>query len=96
MRYLDDDRALDGNVLAGDLSEIFTPEMTSAQATCAGCRATNALGDGVAYVGGPGVVLRCRVCRHVLARFVQAREALWFDLAGIAAIRVPARGYTHH
>lgn len=92
MRYQDDDRALDGNVLAGDLSEIFTSEMTSAQATCAGCGATNVFGDGVAYVGGPGVVLRCRICRHVLARFVQARDAIWFDLAGIAAIQIPVRG----
>lgn len=92
MRYYKDDRALDGNVLAGDLSEIFTSEMTSAEATCAGCKATNALADGVAYVDGPGAVLRCRSCHHVLARFVRARGAIWVELTGMSAIRIPTTG----
>ena len=33
MDFQEADRTLDGNALAGDLSAIFTPEMTAAQTT---------------------------------------------------------------
>lgn len=84
------DRTRDGNALAGDLSAIFTSEMTAAQATCAGCGATSALAEQVAYTEGPGTVLRCRFCQHVLARIVRARQTLWMEFQGIAAFRVAA------
>ncbi len=82
------DRTRDGNALAGDLSAVFTPEMTAAQVTCAGCGATSAMAEGVAYTQGPGTVLRCRFCQHVLARIVRARQSLWMEFQGIAALQV--------
>lgn len=88
MDFHEGHRTLDGNALAGDLSTIFTPEMTGAKTTCAGCGSTSALAEGVAYADGPGTVLRCRVCHHVLMRLVRARDALWVELQGIAAIQV--------
>lgn len=90
MDFHEGHRTLDGNAMAGDLSAIFTPEMTGAKTTCAGCGLTSALAEGVAYADGPGTVLRCRVCHHVLMRLVRARDALWVELQGIAAIQVIA------
>ncbi|GAA5152157.1 DUF6510 family protein [Nocardioides marinquilinus] len=87
---MDDERVLDGNVLAGDLGAVFTAEMTSATVTCAGCGDAGALAQAVAYVDAPGTVLRCRGCEGVLARVVRTRDEVWLELRGIRSIRVPA------
>lgn len=90
MRYYEEDRAIDGNVLAGALAEVFAAEMTSVTATCAGCGATDRLAESDAFVGGPGMVLRCRYCRAVLGRIVRARESVWLDLRGVTAMQIAA------
>lgn len=86
------DLALDGNAVAGPLAEIFAVDVTTAQLRCDGCGATNTLAEGVAYVRGPGSVLRCADCSGVLARIVRTPDSVWLDLRGSAAwqIRVPS------
>lgn len=90
MRYYSAHRALDGNVVAGLLAEVFVGEMTSAKATCAGCGLTGSLAEADAYVGGPGMVLRCRACQAILGRIVRSRDSVWLDLSGVTAIRIQA------
>ncbi len=90
MRYVQEDRAVDGNALAGALAEVFAVEMSSATVTCAGCGARGRLAECDAFVGGPGLVLRCRPCRAVLGRIVRTRTSVWLDLSGIAAMQVTA------
>ena len=90
MRYYKEDRAIDGNALAGALAEVFAAEMTSAIATCAGCGARDRLAESDAFVGGPGMVLRCRFCRAVLGRIVRARKSVWLDLRGVTALQIAA------
>ena len=90
MRYHQEERAMDGNVVAGALAEVFAAEMTSAMATCAGCGTRATLAESDAFVGGPGMVLRCRACRAVLGRVVRARASVWLDLRGVAALQIAA------
>ena len=80
------DSRLDGNAAGGLLSEVFTPEATSALVTCAGCGTTGAVGAAHAYVDAPGTVLRCPTCDAVLMRFTRVRGRLLADLRGVGTL----------
>jgi recombinational DNA repair protein (RecF pathway) len=83
---------LDGNAAAGTLSELFTLEITTAIATCAGCGATGPLGAVHVYPDGPGIVLRCAVCSEVLLRVAHTPGAVHMDMRGIAVLVWPRGG----
>ena len=89
MQYYEEDRAIDGNAMAGSLAEVFSVDMTSAQGTCAGCGLTECLAQGKAFVGGPGAVLRCSHCTSILGRIVRTGDFVWLDLRGLTALRIP-------
>jgi hypothetical protein len=78
---------LDGNAAAGELSEVFTLEATSATATCAGCGATGKIAAVHVYEGGPGTVLRCPECDTVLMRLVHARGEVRMEMRGVRLLR---------
>jgi NAD-dependent SIR2 family protein deacetylase len=78
---------LDGNAAAGDLSEVFTLEATSATATCAGCGATGAVAQALVYETGIGTVLRCPDCDAVLLRLVHARGEIRMEMRGVRMLR---------
>ena len=80
------DAKLDGNAVGGLLSEVFTVEMTTAVASCAGCGAVAALGAVDVYLHAPGVVLRCRRCDGLLACVVARGERYCVSLEGIAEL----------
>ena len=79
-----DDRALmvDGNALAGELSEVFAHEMTVARVACGGCGAVEQLGADHAYIQAPGMVLRCCHCDHVLLVMTRTGDRLRVSFAG--------------
>jgi len=79
-----DDVALmvDGNALAGELSEVFSREMTVARVACGGCGAVEQLGADHAYIQAPGMVLRCFHCDNVLLVMVRAGDRLRVSFAG--------------
>lgn len=79
--------ALDGNAAAGTLSEIFTPEPTTAVSTCASCGDQSPVGALPAYLGGPGLVLRCAACSAVQIRVASSGDRAWLDLQGISALQ---------
>jgi hypothetical protein len=74
---------LDGNSAAGELSQIFAPDVTTAEGQCAHCGATKRFAEAHLYMGGPGVVARCVVCEHVLLRLVNIRERMFLDVRGM-------------
>ena len=78
---------LDGNAAAGELSEIFTLEATSATATCDGCGATGAVAEAHVYEAGMGTVLRCPDCDAVLLRLVHARGEIRMEMRGVRVLR---------
>jgi len=82
------DMKLDGNAIGGLLAEIFNMEMTTAEGTCGGCGAVNAVARVDVYVNAPGTVVRCPACGHVLMRIVHGRGRYWIDLSGVRCLEI--------
>jgi hypothetical protein len=80
--------ALDGNSLAGPLSEIFAAEVTAAQARCGGCGRTSMVAELKVYGPEPGLVARCPGCSSVLLRLVRVASEVWLDLSGTSVMRL--------
>lgn len=79
---------LDGNALAGLLSEMFAVEMTTAVVSCAHCGATGVVAAEQVYVQAPGVVVRCPGCTGVIMRFAQIRGRLVADMHGVSRVEL--------
>ena len=82
------DAGLDGNMLAGPLSEVFTEEVTTAQARCRGCGKLSSIAQLAVYGPEPGLVARCPGCAGVLLRLVRASGSAWLDLSGMSVLRL--------
>jgi hypothetical protein len=81
---------LDGNAVAGLLSDVFAVEMTAALVSCAHCGATGAVATAHVYMHGPGVVMRCPYCTGVVMRFAQIRGRMLADLHGVGRVELSA------
>ena len=79
----------DGNTLAGPLSEVFAVELTTAAGRCRSCGTTSQMATLRVYGPDPGFVGRCPNCEDVLLRLVRTPDALWLDLSGVSALRIP-------
>lgn len=77
---------LDGNAAAGELSRIFTMDVTAAEGRCAHCGATKRFAEAHLYVQAPGLVARCPVCQHVILRLVNVGQRVFLDVQGLAYI----------
>lgn len=92
MEYLQQDlnRSLmrDGNAVAGLLNEIFSFEMTTSPTQCAHCGAEGEVGSLLAFLQGPGIVLRCPVCQNIIMRIVQTPDSCYLDLRGAIYLRL--------
>ena len=80
---------LDGNVLAGPLSELFCVDMTVAVGRCLGCGDETVLAGAMVYESGPDIVVRCHHCDDVLMTLVQSPADLRVEFRGIAMLTVP-------
>jgi hypothetical protein len=83
---LDTDDYLDGNAAAGELSEVFTIDVTVAEGRCAHCGAIKRFAEAHIYMQGPGIVARCSVCQNVILRLVNAPERVFLDLRGMRCL----------
>jgi hypothetical protein len=77
---VDVDLVLDGNAVAGLLSEAFGAEMTDVAGTCSHCGTTSLVGATRAWTQGPGVVLRCPACSGVVIRIARTPAGLRVDV----------------
>jgi len=84
-----DGTELDGNTLAGPLSELFSVDLTVATSRCAGCGRVDTMAELVVYGPDPGWVARCPGCTAVVLRLVRSPGAAWLDLHGATAVRIP-------
>ncbi len=82
------DGHLDGNAIAGVLSELFRFEPTTAQARCASCGQVRHLGETMVYEGEQGVVVRCQHCDAVLMVIVPMGEEMRIQFRGIGWLQV--------
>jgi hypothetical protein len=83
---------LDGNVLAGALSELFTIDITGATGQCVSCGTSGAIGQARVYADAPGLVARCPACGQVVLRLVRSAGRAWLDLRGITCLEVTLPG----
>ena len=81
---------LDGNAAAGILSEVFALEVTGARGCCGGCGNIAQLGEAMAFVEAPGVVIRCRACESVLLVLVRGDGRYWLGAQGMTWIELGA------
>lgn len=79
---------LDANATAGLLYEIFGVEMTAAPTECANCGNEDEIGTLLAFAQGPGVILRCSTCEHVVLRIVQTPDEIILDARGAVYLRL--------
>jgi predicted RNA-binding Zn-ribbon protein involved in translation (DUF1610 family) len=83
-----EDLRLDGNAIAGMLSEMLSVEATTIIARCGSCGAEGALGAAHVYLNCPGVVVRCAGCGEALMRFAHIRGHLVADLHGAGRLTI--------
>jgi hypothetical protein len=79
---------LDANATAGLLYEIFGVEMTAAPTECANCGNEDEIGTLLAFIHGPGIILRCSTCEHVVLRIVQTPNEIILDARGAVYLRL--------
>ncbi|MEV8087560.1 DUF6510 family protein [Streptomyces nigra] len=73
---------LDGNSLAGPLSDLFAVDVTQAWWRCPGCGSTGPLAELHVYGPEPGLTARCAHCSQVALRLVRHEEHTWLTLGG--------------
>ncbi len=88
--HTDINRALmmDGNAVAGTLYEVFAMEMTTSMAQCANCGKQGEMGELLAFIHTPGLVLRCPECENIVLRVVVAPDAYYVDARGAMYLRL--------
>lgn len=79
---------VDGNALAGPLSEIFHADMTMATGECRSCHDSTVLARALVEVDAAGFAVRCCACSHVLFTVVRTNDRTWVDLQGIAGLAI--------
>ena len=80
---------VDGNALAGPLSEIFRVDMTTAMCCCEGCGDVAPLANEMVY-HGLGTVVRCRQCDDVLMVLVATPDETVMSVRGLRSLSLPA------
>jgi hypothetical protein len=79
---------VDGNILAGPLSEIFSVDMTSATGTCSSCGDSSALASAMVYLKPKSYIVRCHVCDAILLTIQQTDGSTRIRLSGIAGLTI--------
>ncbi len=89
---IDDFAPLDGNAIAGMLSDLFVGDVTTAILTCGQCGASAELGTIHVYGGAMGAILRCIHCDNAVLRFVQTPAGSALDMRGARGLVVRVAG----
>jgi len=80
---------LDGNAVAGLLSELFACEATTVAVTCSGCSTVACLGEARVFGGRMGAIFRCARCDTAIVRLVHLPTGYWLDMRGARNVFVP-------
>jgi hypothetical protein len=83
------DGHVDGNSLAGALSDFVRFEPTSAITRCMSCGDIGPVAEAMVYGGEQGQVMRCRRCNAVLLTLVPTPQGTRLQFRGIAWLQVP-------
>lgn len=80
---------VDGNALAGPLSEVFDVDVTTTSARCTNCGDIAVLAQAMVFEKPHAFIVRCSQCDEVLMIVLQKHDATEIDLTGIAWMRMP-------
>jgi ribosomal protein S27E len=80
---------LDGNAIAGPLSEIFAADMTVASGRCAGCGDVSPLAMAIVYLKPNAYIVRCHVCDTMLIMVVESRASVAIEIEGLDSLVIP-------
>jgi hypothetical protein len=80
---------LDGNAIAGQLTEAFGRDMTMARGTCAHCGTEALIAELRVYTRAPGPVARCRHCGQVVFVVTEIRGVTRIDLGSFRLLEPP-------
>ncbi|SEN93660.1 DUF6510 family protein [Actinacidiphila rubida] len=84
----DDLTHMDGNCLAGPLSEILAVEPTAAWWRCPQCGRSGTLAQLHVYGPEPGMTAVCPGCAYIALRLVKEEDHVWLALgSGTSAVR---------
>jgi hypothetical protein len=79
---------VDGNCLAGAMSDVFGRDITDAMGVCNFCGNRAAVAEVPAYKAGPGVVLRCAECDTILMRWATTPVSTWLEMPGLRSLEI--------
>lgn len=79
---------VDGNVLAGPLSELFRFDLTTTSGECRHCGDVTVLARAMVYLDPSGYVARCCSCGEMLLAIVTTEKRTWLDLSGISGLQI--------
>jgi Family of unknown function (DUF6510) len=79
---------LDGNGMAGLLTEVFGADVTAVVRGCGSCGTHAAVGAHRAYRGA-GIVLRCPACDDVAIRIAQLPDRTVVQVRGSWTVELP-------
>ena len=82
-----DELMLDGNAVAGMLTEVFAVEMTTATMTCGNCGTSGAVGAMHVFLGA-GIVMRCPNCDNAVAKIVKDGKRMWMNFTGMQTLEI--------
>jgi uncharacterized protein DUF6510 len=78
---------VDGNAIAGLLTEIFGRDITADVGTCAECGAREEVGATHVYRSA-GITLRCPQYDAVLISIVDGGSRIWFAVSGLQTLEL--------
>ena len=79
---------LDGNMMAGEMLDLLSADITTASGRCVACGSTITMAQARVYTDAPGMVMRCPSCDNVLLRLVRNPSRAWMDLRGLTYLEV--------
>ena len=80
---------MDGNMLGGQLGELFTVDVTTAVGQCVSCGTPGMIAQAMVYADAPGMIARCASCGEILLRLVRGPDRAWLDLRGVTYLQLP-------
>jgi len=87
MREHDEPAVVDGNAVAGLLSEVFAGDPTTFIGTCGGCGAVAVFAEAVVEMDDEAAIVRCRSCTHTLFTVLRGGEAVRLIIGALREVR---------
>ncbi|KAA9134901.1 DUF6510 family protein [Microbacterium caowuchunii] len=82
-------RHVDGNALAGLLSEVFVSDASMLVLSCRQCGTAGPLGGTDVEDDGVGAIVRCRHCSRTLLTVLRTGSGVTLSVAALAQLDVP-------